>query len=125
VEIKTIKDIKFVSDIMHDAEFGEGDFGFNSVDSKFFFNARAVTMQGCWFFQTRSPIQSGKGFHLELPNVIKYKTNLEQLKPGKSIAGVFNYIKIRKNGKKLTVISQDLHIELELSELAGSFQESE
>jgi hypothetical protein len=123
MEIKTIEDIKAVSNMMHDAEFEDSDFGFNSVESKFFLNASAVTMQGS-FFQTRAPIQSGKHFSLELLNVKKYTPiNLEKVRAGKAIGGVFNYIKVEKRGMKLTIISQDLHIELELGDIAGTLEE--
>ena len=125
MEIKTIKDIKSISGIMHDAEFSGGDFSFEPVTRKFFFNARAVTMQGR-FFQTRAPIQSGKRFHLELCNVEEYTpVNLDKILAGKAFGGVLNYIKIRNNGRNLTIVSQDLRIELKLSKLEGLFEEIE
>jgi hypothetical protein len=123
-EINTVKDIKLVSAIMHDAQFRDEGFGFNPAEKKFYMNAQEITMQRkFWLLYTRAPIQCGKLYHLELLNVVKYKSNLEKLIPGKSFAGVFNYIKIRKGGKKLTIISQDLRIELELAKLAGNFEE--
>ena len=80
-------------------------------------------MQGK-FFQTRTSIQSDKHFCLELLNVTKYNPiGLEKIKLGKGISGVFNYIKIQDHGKKLTIVSQDLRIELELTQLAGNFKE--
>ena len=124
MEIKSVKDVKLVSDIMHDSEFEGEDFGFNSAEKIFFLNSRAVTMKGGFFFQKRSPIQQGKRFHLEFWNVMKYNPiNLDKILAGKGIGGVFNYIKIRKQGKRLTIVSQDLRIELELSELKGRFDE--
>jgi len=122
MEIVSENDLKEVAAKMHDSEFSDADFNFNSDEKKFVLRTHAVTMQGR-FFQTRAPTQSGKCFRLELSNVAKYKTNLEKLKFGKSIAGVFNYIKIRNKGKKLTLISQDLYIKLELTQLAGRFDE--
>ena len=122
MEIISENDIKKVISKMHDSEFVDSDFSFNSDERKFILYTRDVALQGK-FIQTRAPIQSGKCFRLELSNVARYKTNLEKLKSGKSITGVFNYIKVRDNGKKLTIISQDLRIELELTKLAGKFEE--
>lgn len=123
MEIKTAQDVKIVSDTMHDSEFEGGDFDFNSAERKFFLNTHYVNMQGGFFFQRRSPVQERrKHFHLEFWNVVSCDDNLDKVCDRKGLCGVFNYIKIRKNGQKLTIISQDLHINLELSELEGRFE---
>jgi hypothetical protein len=122
VEIKTKQDIKIVSNQMHDSEFSDKDFVFDSAENKFILNTRYVTMQGGRFFETRSSIQKDIRFHLEFWNVIKYNPiNLDRILESRAIGGVFNYIKIRGGGKKLTLVSQDLRIVLELSEIGGTF----
>ena len=122
MEIISENDLKEINAKMHDSEFSEADFIFNSAEKKFVLRTHPVAMHGK-FFQTRAAIQPDICFNLELLNVVKCKTNLDKLKSGKSIAGVFNFIKMRNNGKNLTIVSQDLRIELELSEFAGRFEE--
>ena len=122
MQIKEKKDIKLVSAIMHDSEFCDKDFAFDSIENKFVLNARYVTMQGGRFLKTRSPIQKDICFHLEFWNVTKYDAiNLDRILEGRGMGGVFNYIKIRDRGRKLTLVSQDLRIVLELSEIRGTF----
>ncbi len=122
MDIKSKQDIKIVSNRMHDSEFRGEDFVFDPIESKFTLNTRYVTMQGGRFFKTRSPIQKDIRFHLEFWNVIKCDPiNLNKIPEGRIVGGVFNYIKIRGSGKKLTLVSQDLPIVLELSEIGGTF----
>lgn len=109
MEIKSIKDIKLVRGEMHDSEFAEGDFGFDS-ESKVF------------HLKSHSP-DSRQDFYLEFHNVEMYDPrNLEKVRKGKATGGVFNTIKIRSKGLKLTLLSQDLHIVLRLSEIGGKFE---
>lgn len=110
MEIKCIKDVEVVAGEMHDSEFEEKDFGFDS-EKKIF------------YLKSHSPEVSGKGFYLEFYNVEKYTPlNLNKIKEGKATGGVFNNIKIRNNGLGLTLISQDLKIILKLSKLEGKFE---
>lgn len=122
MRITSISDLKDVFAKMHDSEFTENDFKYNPDENKFILLTHIITMQGK-IIQTRAPIQSGKRFRLELLNIVKYKSNLGQLIVGKSTFGVFDHVRIRDAGKKLTIISQDLRIELELDQLAGNFDE--
>ena len=122
MKIRCVEDIKSASNLMHDSEFTDADFSFDSIRKKFVLRTHPVFMQGK-IVQKRAPMQPDKYFRLELSNVAKCKTNLKKLNFYKSIAGVFDYIKIQNNGNKLTIVSQDLRIELELTELSGRFEE--
>jgi len=111
MEIKCIKDIQVAAREMHDSEFEEKDFGFDSEKKLFYLNSH-------------SPEVSRKKFYLEFYNVEKYiPLNLDKIKQGKAIGGVFNDIRIRNNGLHLTLISQDLRIILKLSKLEGRFEQ--
>lgn len=110
MEIKNIEDLKIAAGEMHDSEFNEKDFEFNSERKVFFLN-------------TFSPDPAGKKYLLELYNIDKYTPfNLDKIKKGKATGGVFNGIEIKNNGLDLIVVSQDLRIKLRLNKLAGKFE---
>lgn len=122
MQIKEKRDIKLVSAIMHDSEFCDKDFAFDSTENKFVLSARYVTMQGGRFLKRRSSVQKDICFHLEFWNVLKCTpSNSDEIPEGRIVGGVFNYIKIRDRGRKLTLVSQDLRIVLELSGIGGTF----
>ena len=124
MDILSVRDVKQVSGIIHDSEFGEGDFGYNAKDKIFTLTTNSPAFRRKFFlFETRSQDTSGEKFHLEFRNVVKYRPEgLTKIKAGKGTGGVFNYIRVRKKGQKLTLVSQDLSIELELSKLEGRFE---
>ncbi|KPK34132.1 MAG: hypothetical protein AMJ65_18830 [Phycisphaerae bacterium SG8_4] len=123
MDIKSKQDIKIVSDRMHDSEFRDEDFIFDPIERKFTLNTRYVTMEGGRFLKTRSPIQKDIRFHLEFWNVIKCDPiDSNKIPEGRILGGAFNYIKIRGGGKKLTLVSQDLPVVLELSQIGGKFR---
>jgi len=110
MKIKNIKDVKIAAGEMHDSEFEEKDFGFDS-EKKIF------------YLRSHSPEVLGKEFYLEFYNVEKYvPLNLDKIKEGKAIGGVFNYIKIGNDGRDIMLISQDLKIKLKLNKLEGKFE---
>ena len=105
-KIESVRDLQDVVAIMHDSEFNEKDYGFIPEKKMFFLESRAF--------------RSKEHFRLELYNIEEYKpVNEERIWQGKGIAGVFNYIRIRKHGLKLTLVSQDLRIVMVLSKLEG------
>ncbi len=109
IEIKSIEDIRSVIDYMHDSEFGEDDFGFDSEKRTF-------------HLKSHSPY-TREDFYLEFHNVETFDPkNLDKVRKGKATAGVFNTIKIRSKGLKLILLSQDLHIVLRLSEISGKLE---
>lgn len=110
MEIVSESDLKKISAIMHDSEFTDADFGFDPKEKKFYLHSRIT--------------QSGKQLRLEIFNVNKYNPkNLEKINAGKALGGVFNFIKTSGDCKKLIIVSQDLRIELRLTDLSGSFEE--
>ena len=109
MEIKSVKDIKLTAGYMHDSEFGVEDFGFDS-EKKIF------------HLKSHSP-DTGEDFYLEFYNVEMYDPrNLDKVRKGKGLYGVFNTIKLRSKGLKLILLSQDLHIVLRLSEIGGKLE---
>ena len=113
IEIKSIEDIKTIIGEMHDSEFTEEDFGFDSKNETFFLRS----------YSSKILSKESKEFYLEIYNVKKYTPlNLNKIKKSKAIAGVLNTIDIRNNGLKLTLISQDLHIVLRLRRLEGNLK---
>jgi hypothetical protein len=113
MEIETLDDIKILSGEMHDSEFKLEDFGYDS-EKKIF------------YLKTRLPEKTSESFLLEFYNVEEYNpVNLEKIKMGNAMGGVFNKIKIRDNGLTLEIISQDLKILLKLSKLGGRFERIE
>jgi len=105
-KIESPRDVKTVVAMMHDSEFTEADFGFDAEKERF-------------FLKSYSPFRQ-ETFNLQFHNVEKYKTvNLDKIPQRKATGGVFNYIKIRKRGLKLTLVSQDLRIVIEMSKLEG------
>jgi hypothetical protein len=112
-EIKSIEDIRVVIGKMHDSEFTEEDFGFDSKNETFFLRT----------YSSKILRKERKEFYLEIYNVKKYTPlNLDKIKKGIAIGGVFNTIDIGNNGLKLTIISQDLNIVLRLRKLEGSLR---
>lgn len=110
MEIKCIEDVQRVADEMHDSEFQEKDFSFDSEKKTFHLKSYSADIPG-------------KEFYLELHNVEIYEPrNLERIKKGKATGGVFNKIKIGNNGLKLTLISQDLNVVLSLIKIADKFE---
>lgn len=111
MKIQSVKDVRDVSDAMHDSEFGDSDFGFEPRENTF-------------FLKSYSPFLK-EFFSIKLYNVERYQTiNLEKIKEGKSVGGVFNYIKIKNNELELILFSQDLQIILKLSKIEGEFKRS-
>jgi len=109
---------------MHDSEFAEGDFGYHPAEKKFFLQTRIVCKQET-ILQNSIAVQHEKRFRLEIFNVKKYNpVNLFRIQKGQATGGVFNYIKVRDHGKRVTIVSQDLQIMLELTSLAGNFEEA-
>jgi len=95
---------------MHDSEFTDEDFGFDSKNETFFLRS----------YSSRTSDKERKEFYLEIYNVKKYTPlNLEKIRKGEAIGGVFNTIDVKSNGLKLTIISQDLKIVLRLRKLEG------
>jgi len=107
MKIESVRDLKDVVAVMHDSEFNEKDYGFKPEKKMFFLESRAFRSQ--------------EHLRLELYNIEEYRPakNEEKIWQGKGIAGVFNYIRIRKHGLKLTLVSQDLRIVMILSKLEG------
>lgn len=113
MRIKNIDDIKVVIGKMHDSEFTDQDFGFDQKKEIFFLRSHSSEI----LFKEK------KEFHLELYNVKEYNPlNLDKIRKGKALGGVFNYIKIKNNGLGLIIVSQDLKIVLRLSKLEGEFK---
>lgn len=109
MEIKDIKDIKFAAGEMHDSEFKEKDFSFDSERKTFRLKSYSKELPG-------------REFYLEFYNVEEYKPlNLDKVRENKATAGVFEDIKIGNNGLNLNIISQDLKIKLKLIKLEGEF----
>jgi len=101
IEIKSIADIRAVIGKMHDSEFTEEDFGFDSKNETFFLRS----------YSSKTLSKERKEFYLEFYNVKKYTPlNLDKTKKYKAIGGVFNTIDIGHNGLKLSIISQDSNI---------------
>ncbi len=110
IEIKSIEDIKVIIGKMHDSEFTEEDFGFDSKNETFFLRS----------YSSKFLSKERKEFYLEIYNVKKYTPlNSDKIKKGKATGGVFNTIDIGHNGLKISIISQDLNIVLRLSKLEG------
>jgi hypothetical protein len=110
IKIESTEDVRTVIGEMHDSEFNEEDFGFDSKNETFFLRS----------YSSRISSKESKEFYLEIYNVKKYTPlNLEKNRKGKAIGGVFNTIDIGHNGLKLSIISQDLNIVLRLSKLEG------
>lgn len=105
-------DIEKASGEMHDSEFTEEDFGYDHSTKTFYFKSHLHE-------DTRTE------FFLELYNVEKYTPlNLDRIKEGKATGGVLNDIKVKNHGLNLILISQDLNIQLELSNLEGKFEKT-
>jgi len=110
IKIESIEDIRTVIGKLHDSEFTEEDFGFDSKNETFFLRS----------YSSKVLSKERKEFYLEIYNVKKYNLlNLDKIKKGKATGGVFNTIDIGHNGLKLSIISQDLNIVLRLSKLKG------
>lgn len=110
IEIENIEDIRTIIAKMHDSEFTEEDFGFDSKNETFFLRS----------YSSKILSKESKEFYLEIYNVKKYiLLNLDKLRKGKALGGVFNTINIGNNGLKLSIISQDLNIVLLLTRLKG------
>lgn len=110
IKIESAEDIRTVIDKMHASEFTEEDFGFDSKNETFFLRS----------YSSKVLSKERKEFYLEIYNVKKYNLlNLDEIKKGKALAGVFNTIDIGHKGLKLSIISQDLNIVLRLRELKG------
>ncbi len=110
MDIKNIGDLKKVVGEMHDSEFEGNDF---------FYDERKKT----FYLKSHCPTDKNKLFSLEIYNVEKYNPiNLDKIKQGKALGGVFNEIFIASHGLELTVLSQDLRIKLNLSKLEGKFE---
>ena len=110
MEINTIEDLRQVEGMLHDSEFREEDFGFNSDNKKF-------------QLKSQSSDSPSKKFCLEIFNVVEYSSlNLEKVRQGKAVGGVFDYIKIADQGLALEIVSQDLKIRLRLSKLEGRLE---
>ena len=110
MQIESIEDIRTVIGKIHDSEFTEEDFGFDSKNKTFFLRS----------YSSKVLSKERKEFYLEIYNVKKYNLlNLDKTKKGKATGGVFNTIDIGHNGLKLSIISQDSNIVLRLSKLKG------
>jgi hypothetical protein len=110
IKIESIEDIGTIIGKLHDSEFTEEDFGFDSKNETFFLRS----------YSPKILSKESKEFYLEIHNVKKYTPlNLDKIKKGKATGGVFNTIDIGHNGLKLSIISQDLNIVLRLSKLKG------
>lgn len=110
MQIESIEDIRTVIGKMHDSEFEEEDFGFDSKNETFFLRS----------YSSKNLSKGSKEFYLEIYNVKKYTPlNLDKIRKSKAMGGVFNTIDIGHNGLKLSIISQDLNIVLRLSKLKG------
>jgi hypothetical protein len=124
MDVSSVSDLKGVSVLMHDSEFGIEDFGYDSKNKQFHISTNVpVFERRLLFLWKRVPNTISEKLYLELHNVEKYNPkNLDRIKAGKGLTGVFNFIRIRNNGRKLTLVAQDLCIELELSKLEGRFE---
>lgn len=112
MQINTVEDIKIVAGKMHDSEFTEENFNYDPQKKTF-----SLT--------TVYPELEGKKFSLKFFNVEFFKPiNLEKVKINKAIGGVFNDIQIKNNGLDLTILSQDLKINLKLDKLTGELIET-
>ena len=110
MKIEEIKDIKIVAGEMHDSEFEEKDFSFSPKEKTF-------------ILISYSPEIIGREFQLKFYNVEKYEAvNLDKIRIGKAMGGVFDNIKVEQGGLKLTLVSQDLSIILRLGKLEGEFE---
>jgi hypothetical protein len=110
IQIESMEDIRTVIGKMHDSEFEEEDFGFDSKNETFFLRS----------YSSKVLSKERKEFYLEIYNVKKYNLlNLDKIKKDKATGGVFNTIDIGQTGLKLSIISQDLNIVLRLSKLKG------
>ncbi|MEJ2355873.1 MAG: hypothetical protein P8Y62_08255 [candidate division WOR-3 bacterium] len=110
IKIESTEDIRTVIDEMHDSEFEEEDFGFDSKNETFFLRS----------YSSKGLNKKRKEFYLEIYNIKKYNIlNLDKIKKGKATGGIFNTIDIGHTGLKLSIISQDLNIVLRLSKLKG------
>lgn len=113
MDIKNIKDIKNVVGEMHDSEFEGSDLSFDSDNNIF-------------YLKSYCPKDRNKIFNLEIYNVEKYNPiNLDKISEGKALGGVFNDILVGDNGLKLTLLSQDLKIVLNVNKLEGKFEVTE
>ena len=110
MDIKSIEDIKKVVGQMHDSEFEGIDLSFDSDNNIF-------------HLKSYCPKDRNKTFNLEVYNVEKYDPiNLDKINEGKALGGVFNDILVGDNGLKLTLLSQDLKIVLNVNKLEGKFK---
>ena len=109
MKIINVNDLQTVCGYMHDSIFREEDFGFDPQKKKFHLKSRCC--------------ETGREFYLELLNVETYNpVNLDKIIKEKATGGVFNTIRIKQKGLKLIILSQDLHIKLQLSKLTGEFR---
>ncbi len=124
MELLTIRDLKAVSNIMHDSEFGETDFGYDPKMKLFHITTTPpVFTRKSVLVSTRSQNVSGMKYYLELHNVHRCTPKgLNKVRTYEGIGGVFNNIRVRKKGRELTILSQDITIELEVTELGGRFE---
>ncbi len=124
MDVLSVSDLREVSNLMHDSEFGEEDFGYDEKNKIFHINTEMPIFEKKFFcLEKRVPGQINERFKFELHNIEKYNPrNLNKIRMGKGLGGVFNFIKIRDKGHKLTIVSQELHIDLELSKLEGVFE---
>jgi hypothetical protein len=110
IKIENIEDIRTVIGEMHNSEFEEEGFGFDSKNETFFLRS----------YSSKNSSKESKEFYLEIYNVKKYNLlNIDKIKKGKATGGVFNTIDIGHTGLKLSIISQDLNIVLRLRKLEG------
>jgi hypothetical protein len=110
IKIESAEDIRAVIGEMHDSEFEEGGFGYDSKNETFFLRS----------YSSKVLSKKRKEFYLEIYNVKKYNLlNVDKIKKGKVTGGVFNTIDIGHTGLKLSIISKDLNIVLRLSKLEG------
>ncbi len=109
MQIRTVDDLKNAACMMHDSEFTDESFGLDSSTRTFYMESVAID-------------PPGEVFRLELYNVIAWNpVNLDKVKAGKALGGVFNKVRIRHGGCEIAIVSQDLRIELELTSLEGRF----
>ena len=109
MKIEAKENLETAAGEMHDSEFGHKDFRFD-VGRKVF------------LLETHSTEIPGKKFRLEIHNVEKYNPlNLGKVMEGEATAGVFNDIAMKDKGRKLVILSQDLQIELIITNLCAFF----
>ncbi len=107
MEIRTADDLKNAAPTMHDSEFTDQDFGLDEETRVFHLESVGID----------TPREV---YRLELHNVVAWNpVHLDKVRQGKAVGGVFNYIHIKRGGRRIAIISQDLRIELELTSLEG------